>query len=186
MIKILVPAIIVAIALIFLALFAFPQQEEEYHTHADFKVYLEGEQFNFSQEKFFDEALVSAFVHVHDMDGDVIHQHVPGITLGYFFNSLGMEFNSTCFVTDEGQQFCNSGSKTLKMYVNLQSNQEMGDYEFSDLDKILITFGNEIQDQIQEQMESVTEKSCIQSGKCPEKGPPANESGCTTLGGCVE
>lgn len=159
----------------------------EVHEHADFKVYLNGIAFNFSQEKYMSSKSgyeLSDYAHLHDMDGDIIHKHAAGVTLGYFFNTLGMVFNSTCFVTDDGKTYCNNGVKSIKLYINGRLNYEFEDYKFHDLDRILITYGNDNNDEIKEQLDSVVDKACIQSGKCPERGKPDDESSCTSGNGC--
>lgn len=154
------------------------------HLHADFKVFLNGADFNFAQEKFMtsEEAEKSSVVHLHGLDGNVIHVHAPQITLGDFFRSLGMDFNSTCFVTDSNESFCNFGDKTLKLFVNGAANSQFGSYQPKDLDRILVSFGNESADQIQLQINSVSDNSCIYSEKCPERGPAPPES--CDLEGC--
>ncbi len=165
------------------------------HNHADFKVYLNGQAVNFAQQKYMSEKpesngqskghYLSPFFHLHDMDGDVLHQHISGMKIGQFFETLGMQFTSDCFVMDDGAKYCNDGKKTLKMYVNGQRNNDMANYEFNDLDRILITYGDESEEDITKQMESVTDKACIQSEKCPERGKPHDESSCTASGDCI-
>ncbi len=93
-------------------------------------------------------------------------------TRGLFFGTLGIKFNSTRFVVD-GIDYC-SNEKTLKMYVNGQLNNEFGNYEFNDLDRILVTYGNE--SQLASQISSVTNGACIQSNNCPESGTASEES----------
>lgn len=165
------------------------------HKHADFKVYLNGQAVNFAQEKYMSEKpdtdgqskghYLSPFFHLHDMDGDILHQHISGMKIGQFFETLGMQFNSDCFVMDDGTKYCNDGKKTLKMYVNGQKNNDMENYEFNDLDRILITYGNDSEEEIQKQLDSVTDKACIQSEKCPERGKPEDESSCTASSDCI-
>ena len=154
------------------------------HNHADFKIYIHNEPLNFAQEKYMSDKdkTLSNFIHVHDMDGDVIHQHMSTIKLKEFFKSIGMELNNDCFVTDDGTKYCNEGNKTLKMFVNGNLQNDIENYEFKDLDRILISYGNDDQATIQKQIESVTDKACIQSQKCPERGKPHNESTCITGG----
>lgn len=182
------PAFLAATAII-TALFAYaiflplaaPAQEKPYHTHADFKVYINGQQLNFSQQKYMTDKnnTINPMVHLHDLDGDVIHHHAPNITLAYFFSTLNMGFNSTCFATGDGAEFCSDEGKELQMFVLHEGGQwgqnaGFGSYVFSDLDRILITFGNETIGALQGQMDSITDKSCIQSGTCPERGAPTD------------
>lgn len=126
------------------------------HEHVDFKVYLNSIAIDFSQPKY---QVKSPLVHVEGGDGDVIHKHATGVKIDLFLQSLGMKLNSTCFVTDTGNEFCNEGDKTLKFYVNNQSSDIFDDYEFHDLDKVLISYGNETDSQIQTQLASITNKA---------------------------
>jgi hypothetical protein len=173
---------LVFIFLLFLSFIRPPPSPKPYHTHADFKVYLEGAPYNFSQPKYMstDESRLSDIVHLHDMDGDVIHHHARNVTLADFFGSLDIMFNSTCFVLDDGASYCNSDDKILRMFVRheggeWESNTEMENYVFADLDQILITYGT-IGERTTNQKASVTDKACIQSEKCPERGEPTDSS----------
>ncbi len=157
------------------------------HKHVDFKVYLNGQAHNFSQSQYMssENKTLSNFVHLHDMDGEVIHQHIAGVTLSEFFNSLKIKFNSTCLVLDTNESFCNNGENSLKFFVNGVANSAFGSYEFNDLDHILITYGNDNESVITEQLNSVSDKACISSLKCPERGAPKDESTCVTGDDCI-
>jgi hypothetical protein len=187
----LILAVIAAAALIYVFV-VLPSQHGihgtlgDIHTHADFKVYINGVALNFSQAKYMsnDTHVLSPFVHMHNMDGGVIHQHIAGVTLGDFFKSLKMSFNSTCFALDNGSSYCDDGTNTLKMYVEhyggqWQKESAMDSYEFQDMDKILITYGPETEQQLGLQYSSLTDRACMYSLKCPEKGTlNVNESEC--------
>src|SRR3989338_2905658 len=116
-------------------------QHKPFHEHANFALYLNGERYNFSQERYMttedNEVGLRAFVHMHDMNGGAIHLHTPGMTLGIFFESIGIQLNSTCLVMDNGTSYCSGG----KMYVNGGQSNEF-DRQVPDLDRILLTFGN--------------------------------------------
>ncbi|MEM2138204.1 MAG: hypothetical protein QW568_03905 [Candidatus Anstonellaceae archaeon] len=192
---------LLALTAIFLIILAYvalyqkpaPKYGDE-HSHADFKVYINGEAINFSQEKYLSGNVsgkrrdLSPFTHLHDTDGNVVHKHMSGITVGTFLSSLNMRFNSTCFSLDNGTSYCNSGNATVRMFVqhsggNWQQNYEYEKYSFSDLDRFLITYGAASPAELQSQMESVTDRACIPSGKCPERGLPQDESSCDTDSG---
>ncbi len=154
----------------FVLLFGCTQQplqpEPKYHVHADFKVYLDGSQFDFNKVQFMSTPYkpLNEYVHLHDFNPNVIHFHKEGVALGEFFESLGMKFDENCFDTNE-MQYCNLGEKKLYFFVNGQANQEFGDYIPNDLDKILIFYGQEALPQ--EMFNSVTNEACIYSEKCP-------------------
>lgn len=149
---------------------------EKVHEHADFAVYLNGERFDFKPAKYqsSDTNPLDPDAHLHDGNSDVTHKHRKGITLGYFFDTLGMKFDNQCFATDDGKQYCNTADKKLSMYVNGKENTQFGNYEFTDLDRILITYGD--MSGVADQITSVSDMACMYSEKCPERGTPPTEN----------
>lgn len=149
---------------------------EKVHEHADFAVYLDGKKFDFTLPKYQSskENPLNEDAHLHDGNGEVTHKHRKGVTLGYFFNTIGMKFDNQCFATDDGKQYCNTIDKKLKMYVNGKENTQFGDYEFTDLDRILITYGGETG--VTDQIGSISDDACLYSEKCPERGAPPTEN----------
>jgi len=159
---------------------------EQYHTHADFKVYINNKTINFSLDKYqsHEDEPHDAFTHLHDGNGDVIHFHKEGITLGYFFKTIKMEFTKDCFTLDTGEKYCSTqdGFNKLELWVNGEINEEFENYIPQDLDRILITYGHLGGDRGLIQLESVTDKACIYSKTCPERGEPPTENCVKALG----
>ncbi len=129
------------------------------HQHTDFKVYINNVPVDFSQPKY---QLRNSYIHVEGGDGSLIHMHATGETIGFFFDTLGWSFNSTCLITDIGS-YCNAGDKTLKFYVNNFTNSEFSNYHLKDLDKILVSYGNDINAQIDKQLASITDEAYFES-----------------------
>jgi hypothetical protein len=171
----------IAFGLVFLlaaaVIFFFSSPKEE-HVHADFALYINGVLFNFSQEKYMSDSnkTLSESVHLHDMNGRIVHRHAAGITLGYFFGTLGIGLNSTCIALDNGTAYCNSGEKSLSVFINGKQTRFYENYVFRDLDRILIAYGNYTQENIDAMISSVSDEACIYSLKCPERGTPPPES----------
>jgi protein-disulfide isomerase len=144
---------------------------EAYHTHANFKVYINGTAVDFSLAKYegaggkdLDEN-----IHLHDNKGDLIHIHKQGITLGEFFTSLKFEL-----------------PKSAKLFVNGKEQKEFLKYIPQDLDKLLITDTTD-NATIQKQLASVSDDACIYSLKCQSRGTPPTENCVGGLGtGCKE
>ena len=109
------------------------------HLHADVKVYINGQQINFSQSKY---QLRNSFVHFEDGNGEVAHVHAAGLTVGYMLKSLGIDFNSNCIIV-ESESYCSEKDKKLKFYINNKINKEFDKYIIKDVDKILVSYGNE-------------------------------------------
>ena len=122
------------------------------HIHADAKVYINGNSVDFSQRKY---QLATSFIHFEEGIGDVIHVHATGMTIGHLFKSLKGDLNNNCVVL-EGQSYCNENDKKLKFYVNGKPSNEFSNYIIHDLDKILVSYGNENDAEIQKQLSSIT------------------------------
>ncbi|MBI2971813.1 MAG: hypothetical protein HYY37_05330 [Candidatus Aenigmarchaeota archaeon] len=126
------------------------------HIHADWKIYINGKALD---DKFFDSismdmsntnnGISSSFIHVDkgapspEKTGDLIHMHATGVPLWIFFKSVGMDFSKDCVTLPDGQKFCSDNKNVLKFYVNGKPNNEWENYVFSDLDKVLISYGDE-------------------------------------------
>ena len=122
------------------------------HIHADVKVYINGQSIDFSQKKY---QLATSFIHFEDGLGDVVHVHATGMTIGQLFKSLKGAISNNCVVL-ENQNYCSENEKKLKFYVNGKPNSEFSNYVIHDLDKILVSYGNENDADIQNQLNSIT------------------------------
>ena len=122
------------------------------HHHADIKFYLNGKQVDFSQKKY---QLANTFIHFEEGIGDIVHSHATGLTLGHLFKSLGMELTGNCLLY-EGKNYCNDGNSKLKFYVNGKPNYEFDNKLVVDKDKYLISYGNESDAEVKQQIDSVT------------------------------
>lgn len=128
------------------------------HIHQDWKMYINGKSIDFSVPKY-QKPHINQLTHMEGGDGDIIHVHATGITMGFFLNSIGIKIDNNCLTMDTGEKYCNEGNKALKFYVNGKPNNEWGSYILNNLDKILVHYGNETDDQIKQQLSSITDKT---------------------------
>ena len=187
------------------------------HVHADFAVWILDKEIDFSGPEFMSappaedqaSALVPTavahgdeddghvvpgreYLHLHDGNGHVIHRHKPGLTIGDFFTSLGIDMTEECLQplpTDymDGK-ICSdlSGDPHWMMFINGKEVEWNPGYEFQDLDQILLTFQytNPVfhqstvksKENIRKQLESLTDDACRYSQRCPWKGKPPVEN----------
>lgn len=139
----------------------FPQQPA-YHVHADFLVFINRKESDFANPEY-DVADPLIHLHLGNYKGDkVMHIESREVDLGDFFASLGMIFNKTCFIAEE--EHCSDETHSLKFYVNGAANMEYDRYRPKDLDRILISYGNETD--LSRQMGAVTSLACVFSQKC--------------------
>ncbi|HLC39682.1 MAG TPA: hypothetical protein VJJ76_02260 [archaeon] len=138
------------------------------HTHQDVKIYVNGQAIDLTQSKY---QLKARHTHFEGGDGDVNHKHATGVTIADMIKPLGLYVSKTCIKGDDGQTYCGNADKSLKVYVNGQLVDDWENYDTKDLDKILISYGNETPQQIQQQLASITDKAKIESGTAGSELP---------------
>jgi len=119
------------------------------HEHASLLVRIFNDKFDFSVPTY---QIKSSWIHFEESDGTTIHRHASEVTLGYLFDSLNIGIDSECYSFPDGRQFCTNEDYSLKYYLNHQLVDDINDYVIQDDDRILITFGNETPEQIEEQL----------------------------------
>lgn len=128
------------------------------HNHADFKVYVNGQALDFAKPEYY---MKSFFMHVDDNQNkedssNVIHMHAKNVPLWLFFRSLGMNLTKDSLTLADGRVLKNENSNSLKFYLNGKKVDELGDYVFQPLDKLLISYGPENDPDLQKQINSIT------------------------------
>ena len=118
------------------------------HEHASLLVRIFNDKFDFAVPSY---QIKSSWIHFEESDGTTIHRHASGVTLGYLFDSLNIGIDSKCYAFPDGRQFCTNEDYSIKYYLNHQLVDGINDYVIQDGDRILITFGNETPEQIEEQ-----------------------------------
>ncbi|MCY3603313.1 MAG: hypothetical protein OXH12_09565 [Chloroflexi bacterium] len=143
------------------------------HWHADFALYIRGERYDFNQAQFFstEERELSENVHLHGTRDSVVHVHREGTTWREFFDSLGFELTDQCLTTPEGEQWCNSETERLSFVLNGVRVDGLAFQDITDIDRALISFGSEGDDQLMQQYSEVTDEACIVSLLCQERIP---------------
>ncbi len=156
----------------------YADSDDEVHVHSDFIVYLDGEAIDLSADKYQTTAMqtVHAHIHLHDNNDEVIHRHDPGVTLGDFFGSLGFTLTDECITTDTEDAFCSTDDEQLLFFVNGKPLENPASYVNKEEDRILVYFGEPDNELIPFLLDEVTNKSCIYSGTCPERGTAPPES----------
>lgn len=143
------------------------------HWHADFALYIRGERYDFNHERFFSTADVelSENVHIHEPFHNVVHAHREGTTWREFFHSLGFELTDECLTLLDGEQLCSSDTMRLSFIVNGVRVDGLAFQDITDIDRALISFGDESDEELWQQYAEVTDEACILSGLCEERVP---------------
>ncbi len=146
---------------------------DKYHVHSDFTVFIDGQKFNFAQEKYMTSTDVckldyqTKHTHMHDMNGNVAHVHAMGQTWGIFFTNIGFSLADDAMTTEDGTVYKNTDQKKWRFFVNGKAVSSLKDYELQDLDQVLFSYGTGDQKEIDKELVMITKESCIYSGKCP-------------------
>lgn len=132
------------------------------HVHADFQVYVNGKQIDFTRTEY---QLKHALVHLEEpaVAPYLIHKHATGITYGMFFTTIGVDITEC--LTINGKEFCDINGRTVKYYLNGQITPDLYHAQINDLDKVLISYGSESLDELQMQLASVGDRAKVQSDK---------------------
>lgn len=155
------------------------------HTHADFAVWVDGVQLDFSGEEFMSGSSDESdpnhtkhdpYLHLHDGNGHVIHRHKPGLTLGEFFSTLpwaGKGYIGNTFHLADSP--VGDEAYTVRLFVNGTENVQGSEYVFSDGDQILISTTSD-DAKIKMEQKLLTDEACKYSKTCPWRGEPPTEN----------
>ena len=157
----------------------YADSAEEVHVHSDFVLYFDGGQVDLSADKYqsASDQILHAHIHLHDNNDEVIHRHDHGVTLSDFFGSLGFNLSNDCLTGDTGVAFCTADNDELMVFVNDERINEPATYVNQEEDRILIYHGDKDDNEtIRTLLLGITDKACIYSGTCPERGTAPPES----------
>ena len=128
------------------------------HEHASILVRIFGDRFDFSSSAY---QIKSSWIHFEGQDGNTVHRHASGVTLGYLFSTFGLQVSDECFVFGDGREFCNNDDYAIKFYTNHQQMSDIRDYVIEEGDRILITYGSESAEEIDNYLEELDRQVII-------------------------
>lgn len=184
------------------------------HTHMDFAVWIKGEKIDFSGERYMSEAPVSfeaedsfffdnayaheeeaavvnpkrKYLHLHDGNGNVIHSHKPGQTIGDFFDSIDVVISkeglNLCMKIPDHEIACEDEVNHYHWVFVVNGEQQPffdTNYVLKDLDKLLIILPRYTDDErwevaLETYKKLLTDDACLYSRTCPERGEPPTEN----------
>ncbi len=156
---------------------------QKVHWHADFALFTNGTKFDFNKPEYIstesDEKSDAA--HIHDPRHTVIHVHLEQTTWSEFLSSLGMKLQDpsqlstvaqTQLTLADGTVLKQSDTNTFKFFVNGVRVDGIAAMDISDLDRVLISYGPESEDEARAQFDTVSDEACIPSELCRDRLPP--------------
>jgi len=154
------------------------------HEHADFVLYINGQQFDFSRSEFVSHGSdeLSPIVHIHPERYTVVHIHQTGTTWDEFFRSIGFDLKDPSILGIEAAQTTLKmpdgtiqrveGDRKFRFIVNGVKVDGITFSEIHDLDRVLIAYGSETDEQAAQLFAKVTDQACISSERCKDRIPP--------------
>ena len=128
------------------------------HDHAAILVKIFDDEFDFSLPSY---QIKSPWIHFENRDGTTIHKHATGVTLGYLFESLSIGLDDQCYTFQDGREYCTNEDYSLKFYINGDRVDDIREYEVTDGDKILISYGAETQEGIDAQLQQLDRQQIV-------------------------
>ena len=119
------------------------------HEHVSILVKIFGDKFDFSKSAY---QIKNPYIHFEGNDGNTIHRHADNVTLGFLFETMNLKLTEECFVFSDGRSFCSNDKYLLEFYVNGEQVDSVNDFVISQNDRILISYGSENIEGIQEQL----------------------------------
>ncbi len=168
---------------------------QEVHEHANFALFIRGQQFDFNKPEFLSTETNErgAYVHLHAPRPGVVHVHFSNTTWDEFLRALGFELvdstflgtpdASVCLTLPDGTKLCNTATEKFRFIVNGVKVDGVSNSRITDLDRVVISYGPETDEQVRALYDRVGDDACIVSGRCLERGKAENEP-CTGVGTC--
>ncbi|AFS81120.1 hypothetical protein NKOR_06195 [Candidatus Nitrosopumilus koreensis AR1] len=125
------------------------------HQHAGILFMIHGEKFDLNDPQY---QQVSYWINFQSPYDDVIHIHGDRVTVGYLFETLNFKLDEKCIAITNGTSYCTDERYSLKYFVNDNMIDDVSDYDVSDGDRILISYGNETRAEIEHQITMLNEK----------------------------
>lgn len=103
----------------------------------------------------------STGVFIEAPNPNIVQVNKDGITWGDFFNTLPFKLTSQCLTTGTGETFCEGKNGRLRFYLNGFKTDNLLDLLINPGDQALITFGNENDAQIQNQILQIPQITAV-------------------------
>ncbi len=112
------------------------------HEHAQFSVFVNGDEIDFSQPRYQVGQTQNRRIHFEGGDGSRIHKHATGVTVGFALESLDMGINQTCLSVHD-EVYCEDGSAPLTVTVNGNEIEDAASHVIRDGEVIRIAYGDD-------------------------------------------
>lgn len=94
-------------------------------------------------------------VFIEALSPNIVHVKKEGVTWNDFFATLPFSLDKDCLTTGTGQTFCSGSGGELRFFLNGTEDPDSLDKVIVEADKLLVTFGNLSNSQIQDQIAQI-------------------------------
>lgn len=101
---------------------------------------------------------LSPDAYIEASNPNIIKISKAGITWGDFFSTLPFKLTNDCLITGTKETFCSNKDEVLKFYLNGERKVQILDEVIEDGDELLITYGNESDEAIELQIQSISNR----------------------------
>jgi len=160
-------------AIWFIALRYATYTSDAVHYHANFAMYVNGEQELFDSFTYYEEVqscggdeLFNPRIraHMHEQVNSVVHVHDAGATWGHLFANLGFTLGNSVLTTDT-DVFTESDDAALTFILNGEETSSIANQTIRSEDVLLISFGDDDEEALTEQYESIPKDADEYNGK---------------------
>ncbi len=157
-------------------------RSHEVHYHANFAIYVNGQQDELKSFTFYEEVQSCTAdelndpktrIHLHNQEANAVHVHDQAATWGHLFNNLGYGLTSNLIQTDQGTFTDGVDGKKLTFYLNGQEVDAVTNRTVGDEDVLLVNFGTENSDEIHKRYDEIPRTAAEHN----QKSDPSSCSG---------
>lgn len=158
------------------------------HYHANWAVVVNGEELDFSDDRYMQSVAACAptdvvdpaeRVHMHNNEDEVVHVHHTGVAWGHFFDNLGMDAGRDYLIVDGQRRFFESDRSTLKFVLNGFVVGEISPLPIRPGDRLLISYGPETVERVLEDQSPLV---AANAQEYDERNDPAGCAGAVQVG----
>lgn len=139
-------------------------KSDKVHYHANFALYLNGEQDKFDGPGYYeevqscdahdeDDALGRA--HMHDRNNHMVHVHAHAVTWGAFFANLGYSLGDKSVETPKGVFVDGTNGNKLTLILNGEELDSVANAVIKTEDVLIINYGNEDADSLRKRINAI-------------------------------
>ena len=158
--------VVFGIGYMFYGIFSAPQIGPigSTHQHIDLLIHVDGQIIDLNQTQY---AHQSNYAHLHQNETDVIHIHAINIPLNWFMDSLNIPVTDSSLTLD-GQTYNEDELNKLHIIIN---GEEIDDIEYvlQDEDKLLVLYGPENEEEIEEIIELIPDRARVVNARAPDE-----------------